>query len=246
MTGETQNAITILVGVAALRLSLTDAYLRYVKDALRPWLIVAGVLLVVIGAVGLLRRKPAAEPEPEAEAELLDHADHEHGHGPRVAWLLVLPVLTIFLVAPAPLGAFAARRNDIKLTAPKAKFPALPAEVGGAVPLTLREYTLRSHYDDTGSLKDRTVRLTGFLTPQGNDVLLTRFVLSCCAADGVPIKVRLVDFRGAPTADTWLEVEGTWVEPDRSPQGEVLTARPAALKVRSVKPIPEPKRPYEE
>lgn len=238
MTGETQNAITILVGVAALRLSLTDAYLRYVKDSIRPWLVVAGALLVVIGAVGLLRGRQGVPADAEP--------DHEHGHGPAVAWLLVLPVLTIFLVAPAPLGAFAARRNDIKLTAPKAQFPPLPPEERGAVPLTLREYTLRSLYDENGSLKDGTFRLTGFLTPQGGDVLLTRFVLNCCAADGVPIKVRLVDYRGAATADAWFEVEGTWVEPERTAEGEIVSSRPAALKVTRTTPIPEPKRPYEE
>ena len=227
MTGETQNAITVLVGVAALRLSLTDAYLRYVKDGLRPWLVVAGVLLVAIGAVGLLRKRA-------------------HDHAPAIAWLLVLPVFTIFLVAPAPLGAFAARRNDIRLTAPKANFPALPAEVRGAVPLTMREYTLRSLYDESGSLKDRTFRLTGFVTPQGGNVLLTRFVLNCCAADGVPIKVRLVDFHDRAVADTWLEVEGTWVEPNRTPEGEVVTSQPAALRVLLTTSILQPKRPYEE
>ena len=37
----------LLVGGAILRASLTDLYLRYVKAGLRPFLIAAGVLLVL-------------------------------------------------------------------------------------------------------------------------------------------------------------------------------------------------------
>jgi uncharacterized repeat protein (TIGR03943 family) len=235
VTRETQNAITILVGVAALRLGLTDAHLRYVKASLGPWLVVAGLLLVALGALGLFDRAPDAPAD-----------GHEH-HGPSIAWLLTLPVLAIFLVAPAPLGSFAAARNSTRLEAPKAKFPALSREVRGAVPMTLREFNLRTFFDDEKSLEGKTVRLVGFATPNGpTGTFLTRFILSCCAADGRPIKVALKNLPGArPPADQWLEVEGTWVEPETDLQGEALIGRAAELVVTSARPIAAPAQTYE-
>ncbi len=234
MSRETQNAITILVGVAALRLGLTDAHLRYVKASLGPWLVVAGVLLVALGALGLFDRGPGPAD------------DHEH-HGPSIAWLLTLPVLAIFLVAPAPLGSFAAARNTTRLEAPKAKFPALSAEQRGAVPMTLREFNLRTFFDDEKSLEGRTVRLVGFATPNGpTGTFLTRFILSCCAADGRPIKVALRNLPGVrPPADQWLEVEGTWVEPETDQRGEALIGRSAELVVTAVRPVSAPAQTYE-
>ena len=252
MSRETQNAITILVGVAALRLGLTDAHLRYVKASLGPWLVVAGVLLVALGALGLFDRA-SAKPEPEAEGDghVPEHGHdpvdgHEH-HGPSIAWLLTLPVLAIFLVAPAPLGSFAAARNTTRLEAPKAKFPDLPAEERGAVPLTLREFNLRTFFDDDKSLEGKTVRLVGFATPHGEtETFLTRFILSCCAADGRPIKVALKNLPGPrPPADQWFEVEGTWVEPETDQQGEALIGRAAELVVTAMRPIAAPSQTYE-
>jgi uncharacterized repeat protein (TIGR03943 family) len=236
VTSDLQNGLTIVVGVTALRLSLTDVYLRYVKESLRPWLVIAGVLLVLIGVTGLVRdtRRAAAD------------ADAHDDHMPRVAWLLMLPVLAIFLISPASLGAFAARRSGVRLEAPKAQFPPLTAEVRGAIPMTLREYSLRSYYDDSKALNGRKVRLVGFVTRESGRLLLTRFALSCCAADGVAIKVRLEGFPGsAPAADTWLEVEGELLEPDRL-DGEPILTRPPPVKVVGVpRRIPEPKQPYE-
>jgi uncharacterized repeat protein (TIGR03943 family) len=246
VTKETQNAIMILVGVAALRLGLTDAHLRYVKAALGPWLVVAGVLLVVLGAFGLLRKSRAAA-EQTAE-HLHDGAGPEHDHGgPTIAWLLTLPVLAIFLIAPAPLGSYAAQRNSTRLEAPRAQFPALPAEVNGAVPLTLREFNLRTFFDDDKSLDGKTVRLTGFATPHGdNEVFLTRFILSCCAADGRPIKVAMRGLTGPrPSADQWLEVEGTWVEPAAAAKEKELIGEAAELVVTSIQAVPTPSQTYE-
>jgi uncharacterized repeat protein (TIGR03943 family) len=251
VNSDLQNGLTIVVGVTALRLSLTDVYLRYVKESLRPWLVIAGVLLVLVGVTGLVRdaRRASAATAEEPEAEPVG-AGHEHDHDdhmPRVAWLLMLPVLAIFLISPASLGAFAARRSsNARLEAPKAKFPDLAAEVRGAVPMTLREYSLRSYYDDTKSLATTRVRLTGFVTPESGQLMLTRFALSCCAADGVAVKVRLVDFPGpTPSADTWFEVEGEFLEPDRL-EGAPITTRPAPMKVVGTpRRISEPKQPYE-
>ncbi|MCW2569370.1 MAG: hypothetical protein JWN54_3467, partial [Mycobacterium sp.] len=98
MNREAQSVVLFLLGGAVLRISLTDVYLRYVKEGLRPFLIVSGVLLVVIAAVTLYREVfvPARAAGEDAGARRLHdgvepvapraerpgtHA-HTHAHAP--------------------------------------------------------------------------------------------------------------------------------------------------------------------
>ena len=246
MTGDAQGVLVAVTGVVAMRLAVTGSYLSYLKEGMRWPLLAAGLVLTVLGLVTIgrtLRRGPDHE-----------HADAraEHGHGPggpRVAWLLVLPLLAILLVAPAPLGAYAASRDSSRTVAvaDTAAFdPLPPPSDGAAVPLTLTEFITRSYYDTGGSLAGVPVRLTGFVmsdpeVPDGYQ--LTRFTLSCCAADAFPMKVVVRGVEGAsPPDDTWLEVTGTWVEP---PEGAEGVERGAEIELASAVPIPQPENPYE-
>ena len=170
-----------------------------------------------------------------------EHAGHEHGgHGPRIAWLLVLPVLTIFLVAPPPLGSYAASTDAVSVTQPAASLPPLPP--GDPVDVAVVDYVIRAVWDDAETLKGRTVRMTGFVTPKaGTDAwYLTRMQLSCCAADAQPYLIETV---GAPpfAADTWVQVTGSWV-PGGGTQRDDAIPR---LKVDDVVPVPQPENPYE-
>ncbi len=229
MTGETPSAVVALVGVTALRLSLTGAYLNFVKPSLRPWLIVAGGLLVLLGGWGLWR-------------ELRGRRTADHA--PAVAWLLVLPVLAVFLVAPSSLGAFAASRNPARFT-PRATFPALRAEVAGAVPMSLGEYTLRALYDEGRALDGRQVRLTGFVARERGAVYVTRFVLSCCAADARSIRVELPARPALPADDTWIEAVGRWQPVPDLGADDAGGGRPVGLDLAGFTVVPKPARPYE-
>ena len=46
MSREVGAVLLGLLGGAILRISIGDAYLRYVKEGLRPWLLVSGSVLV--------------------------------------------------------------------------------------------------------------------------------------------------------------------------------------------------------
>jgi uncharacterized repeat protein (TIGR03943 family) len=247
---EAHGGIMLALGVLAIRLALSDAYLAYVKPGLKPFLILAGLVLVGLGGAVLLdwRRLGEGHGDGDTDGESERHS-YNHGHGrgpaPAVAWLLVLPVLAIALIAPAPLGAFAARRQPANVfVPPAAALPPLPAPTGGAVDLTLSEFGLRAIYDAQRSLAGVPVRLVGFAAPdpQGDGYLLVRFVLTCCAADGRPVRVAI---RGAeppyPKADTWIEVIGTWRP---GPTGGE-SGRPPELVAQQVRPVPAPERPYE-
>lgn len=248
MDERTQGALLLAVGGIAIRLGVTDAALAYVKPAMQPLLFVAGGFLAVIGILTVLR---AFRGKPD-NLDMHGHADHGHGnqpgHGPAVAWLLTLPLLALLLIAPPPLGAFAAgRQSDRPPAATGASFGALPEPVDGAVELTLSEYVFRALYDEQRSLEDQTVRLVGFVTPATDrDVAfqLTRFTVACCAADGQAIHVAIRSDQPPLPADTWLEVEGHWVpRPDHTP-GE-LSLEPPLLDATDIRQIPQPAQPYE-
>lgn len=246
--------LLLLTGGAVLRISLfSELYLRYVQAGLRPYLVVSGVVLVVLGVVAaaaVARGSDEDDHEHDHEEEqghdqAQDHDDHGHshghGHGPRIAWLLTLPALALLLFPPPALGSYSADREAARQAAQGVgTFPALPA--GNPLALTVGEFSSRAIFDSGRSLTGRTVSLTGFVT-HGDDGAwyVTRLLVSCCAADAAAGKVEIRD-ADAPVTDTWVTVTGTWV-----PKGKLGSdaAWPPVLDAGSVKKVAEPSNPYE-
>nr|WP_206328224.1 TIGR03943 family protein [Streptomyces sp. S3(2020)] len=231
--------LLVLVGAAILRISaFSQLYLRYVQAGLRPYLVVSGAVLVLLGMVmAVVRRAEHADDDGDHDDA---HHDHAH-HGPRVAWLLTLPALALLLFPPPALGSYSAEREAAQRAAQGVgTFPALPA--GDPVELGVGEFASRAIYDSGRSLKGRTVRMTGFVT-HGDDGTwyVTRLLVSCCAADATTSKVEIRDADPLP-ADTWVTVTGTW-----HPKGKLGTdeAWPPVLDTASVKQVRQPADPYE-
>jgi uncharacterized repeat protein (TIGR03943 family) len=233
--------LLVLVGAAILRISAFSAlYLRYVQAGLRPYLIVSGAALVLLGIAMAVVRHSA----DDAHDDDGDPHSHEHGHahhGPRVAWLLTLPALALLLFPPPALGSYSAEREAAQRAAQGVGvFPALPA--GDPVELGVGEFSSRAIYDSGRSLKGRIVRMTGFVT-HGDDGTwyVTRLLVSCCAADASTSKAEI---RGADAlpADTWVTVTGTW-----HPKGKLGTdaAWPPVLDATAVERVEQPADPYE-
>jgi uncharacterized repeat protein (TIGR03943 family) len=229
---QAQAVVLLLLGGAVLRASVTDMYLRYVKEGLRPYLIVAGAVLVVAALMTLWY-------------ELRSPRDHDHRE-PWVGWLLVLPVLGLLLVAPPALGSYAAGQAGTALSGQSPTgFPPLPA--GDPARVTMLDYASRAVFDQGRSLAGRRVELTGFLAggPDGGQYL-ARMVLSCCAADARPVKVGLTGDGPEPgqlDADTWVEVVGRYS--DRTASDPVNGETIPYLDVESWQQVPAPKQQYE-
>lgn len=234
--------VLILCGAAVLRISLfSELYLRYVRLGLRPYLIASGGLLLVLGLAAAVVVARADDEDEEEDAEHShDERHRDHGHSPHVAWLLTIPALAMLLFPPPALGSYSAERASAEYAAQGiGKFPALPK--GDPVDLTLAEFTSRAMYDSGKTMKGRTIRLTGFVTKDGDTWYVTRLLISCCAADARPdkIEIRGID---APPTDAWVTVTGTW-----HPKGKLGSeeARPPVLDGTSVRRVKQPENPYE-
>lgn len=242
MRRETQNVLLLLLGGALLKISLNGQYLRYVKPSLHPWLIMCGVVAVVLAVVGIVRDLRMSSQQDTA------HAHDGHQHSSRSSWLLVLPVLAIFLVAPPALGADKVARSGDRSAAvqqPKNEsnvgFAPLPGEE--APLLKIGDVVTRTVWDDSGSLNGRQIRLVGFVV-KGADgsSYLARLVISCCAADATPIKVKLDGGQVEQyPPDTWLQVRGE-VKPGTASEANGYAP---TFEVSQASQVPPPPEPYE-
>jgi uncharacterized repeat protein (TIGR03943 family) len=225
---DAQGVVLLLLSVVIFRVTLGGSYVYYVKEAMKPLLLASATLLLILGAVSVWQVWRGQE-------------EHDDGHGhaglSRAAWLIVLPVLVVFVVAPRPLGAFTAARQ--LASGPVVVQPAelLPLPPGDPVDLPISDYITRADWGQGTTLRDREVRLTGFVMPNPEGGWwVTRLGLSCCAADALSWRVKVI---GAPElpADTWVEVTGRWVA-----MGE---GQEPAIEATGVVQIEQPNNPYE-
>lgn len=236
---RTQGAMLVLVGAIALWLGLSEAALAYVRPGLRTPLAASGLVLLLLGLAALAWRPVGAA----------DGHSHAHGeHGPRSAWLLLLPVLVLVLVTPPALGSYAASRQPPGANGGSAgEFPPLPEPVDGAVPLLVSEFVARAQDDQKRSLAGQRVRLVGFVIPAqdgGRDYQLARFVLACCAADAEAYTVQVRGDATPRQADQWLLVEGRWL-PEPTPERAGPSSKPPVLLADSVTAVRPPANRYE-
>ena len=125
---QTQSLMLLILGGALLNISaFSNTYVNYVKPGFRPLLLGAGVVLVILALVSLVRQWRG---QGGGQGDGHDHGDD---HGPRVAWLLAVPVFTIVLIAPPALGSFAAGGEDDAPT-PRPPAPAGFLKLSDGVP----------------------------------------------------------------------------------------------------------------
>ncbi|MES4891656.1 TIGR03943 family protein [Streptomyces sp. NPDC096012] len=193
------------------------------------------------GQAGGTQNDPAHRHEDGSQEHPQDHHGHDHSSVPRVAWLLLLPALSLLCYAPPALGAYTASRQPPRPVTHTSDFDPLPHT--SPVPMTLSDFTSRVQEDRTQAVRGRSIRMVGFVTPGGRagDWDLTRIILNCCAADAQSVKVRI---HGGPVlpANTWVSVTGTW-----HPGGRLGTrSAPVALDARTVAKVARPSNGYQD
>lgn len=204
VTRATQTLLLTVTGAVLVRMAIGDTYLRYVNSWMRWPLVACGVLLVLLALVDMWRDETKPDPTPDGEPE--------SSHVPRAAWLLFVPSLVFFLIAPPALGAHFAERAQTAVVPSKPSsgvtLPALPTT--DPVPVLLDEVIMRAAYDGE-TLADRRLEITGFVSrDRSGEWFVTQFGMNCCAADATVMKVKATGIE-APADDQWVKVTGHYV-----------------------------------
>jgi uncharacterized repeat protein (TIGR03943 family) len=241
---DTEGTVLLAVAAVVFNLVFSGAFQSYVRTGLGVPLLASAVLLAAVGLPAVFRRTETEAPDTE---DLLDH-DHVHGNlVGRVGLVMLLPVLTVFLIAPAPLGAFVADRGDQNRSVSGATTTGLAplgSPVQGAVEASVREFLLRA-YHEPEQVEGVRLRIIGFVVPHDDlddGYLLTRFTFSCCAADALPLQIALTGVSTVPPIEQWMTVEGMW-EGDFIELEEDLPV--PFMVVQSQMPAERPQQPYD-
>jgi uncharacterized repeat protein (TIGR03943 family) len=187
---------------------------------------VAAVLLTA-AAVGRLASARTGAPEPIRRRELV------------VMAIMVIPVLLVVALPPATLGTFSAGK--------RAGFAGVGVTTS-AGDIATGELTLvdvaagQTTPDGERALAARggdTVDFVGFVTryadTPADELLLTRYVVTCCVADATVAQVRVVNVTpGAFEDNDWVEVRGV-IYP---------IGREVIVRADTVQAVDRPDRPY--
>ncbi|MEB3174987.1 MAG: TIGR03943 family protein, partial [Cyanobacteriota bacterium] len=110
-------------------------------------------------------------------------------------------------------------------------------------------------YPEPDAYQGQSAKVTGFVVypPELGDnyLLLSRFILTCCAVDVYPVAlpVKLAGPRGQYPQDSWLEVQGRMITEtlpinSQTQQTQNREKRQLVLEAQTIKPIPTPADPY--
>ncbi|MEU0883272.1 TIGR03943 family protein [Lentzea sp. NPDC005914] len=241
MRRETQNILLVLLGGALLKISFSGLYLRYVQKGLLPLLIAAGTIMIVLALFAIIRDIRRGQAVSEAGSDSDSGHDHSHSHSSRSTWLMLLPVLAVFLISPPALGgdvvSSSADTNQTQRS--RNLLGNLPS--GDVIPLSMTEFVTRTAWDESGTLDGRRVKLTGFLTRADGNTFVARLAISCCAADARPLKVRLTGDVPSLPDEQWVEVSGKVVPKSANEKNSWVPS----FTVESSTSVAEPVEPYE-
>ena len=192
------------------------------------WVIPFGTIVLGLSALAHLPWLRSTIPTRPGRADLIS------------AVVVIAPLLMVIAVPTPSLGSLAASR--------KASFgggagPALAvpsAQRDGEVSFIDFYYGNRSerYAALAGLVEGEIVTLTGFVTEVGSDRLqLSRFYVSCCAADAIPYSadILLSDRAAGFSEDDWLRVRGRIVHDERG----LFVVEPTMME-----PVAEPRDPY--
>lgn len=220
----------LLLSAGVIRLGLLGRLQLYIHPRYIVFTLVMAVIGAALALASLIAVKSKKTKKPARMASL------------SFAGLLLAGV-GFLLVQPAALSSNIAASRGINSGAAAATDGLALLFDGGENPhLTVKDWAaLLARYDNPDFFAGKTATLVGFATGSENVMLVSRFVVTCCAVDaravGVPVYMPNWQARYAP--DSWVEVTGEFIaNPDDSSKYKIV------LQPSAVKAINQPKEPY--
>jgi putative membrane protein len=129
---------------------------------------------------------------------------------------LLVPIVAVIAVPSAELGALAASRKAPGAGATSALLAPSAAQQGRPPSFIDVHYANESaeYARSLGIGEGSELDLLGFVSEPSNDAgtfILTRFYVSCCAADAIPYSVKVTGDGTDYAGDVWLRVRGSLV-----------------------------------
>jgi uncharacterized repeat protein (TIGR03943 family) len=238
----TDAVMLLLWGLMLLRFTVTGKlYLLLHPDYM--WL--AHLAMVVLLAMGVARAVQAWLSYRQGQIPRQEHTVLL----PRqlsVGLLLAIAVLGL-IYTPRPFASETAFQRGITDVLGQTRSRPQRFSLSGAPEeRTIVDWVRTLHvYPEPDAYTGQAAKVSGFVTHipgwPDNVFMISRFVLTCCAADAYPVglPVELPEDASRPAPDTWLEVTGTM-------QTTTLDGRrQLALGSATLTEIPEPRTPYE-
>ncbi len=148
---------------------------------------------------------------------------------------VLVPIVLGFLVPPTPLSASTALQRGLGQNLPTYLTPAPFSFAVDSAQRTFGDWArILNSSAEQSSFIGQAATVSGFVSLDGDAAYLTRFQVSCCAADGRPVGIRL-NRTTAMQHNTWWQVTGTM---QLSPEGDVW------LVPETAEPIDIPINPY--
>ena len=216
----------------------------------------AGIGLTVIGGLKTWeifkgdRTKKQSRTSPANKSLRMTEVEHVTLFPPSIGSTLMLTVALIgFATTPRTFTSQTALERGLTESLPITRLQ--PQEFRNTTKPENRSLVewvrLLNFNPEPDTYRSQKVKVQGFVIHPPNVaeqyLWIGRFIITCCAADaypiGLPVKLPIGQSRTAFTPDTWLEIEGeTIVE-------ELQGKRKLIIKASSLKPISEPKNPYD-
>jgi len=201
-----------------------------------------GILFLAILAQTVFAEVRRSRQEDDDEEH--DH-HHEHSHTSTGLWIMLIPLLIGVLIPPRPLDSSAFASKGLNTNAPlvSSESSAQLFETESEERNILDWLKLFNYNDNVSQFTGQTASVIGFVyfdeSLDENQFYVSRFVVSCCAADGFAIAMP-VQWAELNTLeqDSWVQVKGTI-------DAIVINERNVPLIVaESVQEVPVPERPY--
>lgn len=205
----------VLTAVATLRIAAAGKLDLYIHPSTAPFTVASAFVLLGLLGLALVRR-----------------LDHIHATRFQVGMVTVVAVIVAFSANVAPGINLVQQRQTDAVPLGGRNAPNLSQRTQQ---FTILEWLAAWEGDPTGTrFEGAPAKVTGFLTRDGDRVLLNRLLLTCCVIDAQPAQLQLSVSGDLPNNGVWVEVSGSMRDADGRP----------LLVVTSLREIPEPASPY--